>query len=109
MRFLVDNQLPLALAQCLRAHGYDCSHVFEAGLEFADDLTIWKRCLAERRIVISKDEDFVYLANRPGDTGLVIWVRLGNCRNPVLLHAFDDAVPNLDAAFRAGERIVEIR
>ena len=32
MKFLVDNQLPTALAQYLRERGFDCQHVLEAGL-----------------------------------------------------------------------------
>lgn len=30
--------------------------------------------------MISKDEDLLFLANRPGDKGRLVWVRLGDCR-----------------------------
>jgi predicted nuclease of predicted toxin-antitoxin system len=33
--------------------------------------------LADERIVVSKDDDFLILASRPGDRGRLIWVRLG--------------------------------
>jgi predicted nuclease of predicted toxin-antitoxin system len=91
MKLLVDNQLPLALAVHLSRWGLDCVHVLEVGLATADDPAIWKYAAAEDRIVVSKDKDFLLLASRPGDTGRMIWVRIGNCRNTALLPAFDRA------------------
>jgi predicted nuclease of predicted toxin-antitoxin system len=109
MKFLVDNQLPLALAAYLRSRGDECQHVFEVGLDKTEDLQIWKRCIEEERVLISKDEDFIFLANRPGDTGRLIWVRLGNCRNAPLLDAFNRLYDAMLAALAAGQRIVELR
>jgi predicted nuclease of predicted toxin-antitoxin system len=109
MKLYIDNQLPLALAVHLRGWGLDCIHVLECGLNEADDLEIWKRAGDENRIVVSKDEDFIFLANRPGDQGRLIWVRLGNCRNPALLAAFDRAREALLRALGTGQRIVELR
>ena len=109
MKLLVDNQLPLALAVHLRGWGVDCLHVLECGLNVADDLQIWTRAAAESQIVVSKDEDFVFLANRTGDRGRLIWVRLGNCRNHALLAAFDRARETLLAAVASGQRIIELR
>ncbi|MGA2986172.1 MAG: DUF5615 family PIN-like protein [Terriglobia bacterium] len=37
MRFLVDNQLPLALARFLAARGCDCEHVMDVGLGSASE------------------------------------------------------------------------
>ena len=81
MRFLVDNQLPPSLARWLRDRGHDAEHVFESGLHLLDDRALWARALASGRIVVSKDEDFLYLTNQPGDAGRFLWVRLGNCRS----------------------------
>ena len=58
---------------------------------------------------MSKDEDFVHLANRPGDPGRLVWVRTGNCRKPALLEALAKALPAVVAALRAGHRIIEVR
>jgi len=38
----------------------------------------------------------------------VLWVRLGNCRNAVLLAAFARAFERVEAAFDAGESVVEL-
>jgi predicted nuclease of predicted toxin-antitoxin system len=109
MRFLVDNQLPLLLAAHLRTRGHDGVHVLDIGFDTASDAEVWARATAEGRVVVSKDEDFVFLALRPGDAGRLVWVRLGNCRNRALLDAFDRAHDAMIAAFDAGQRIVEIR
>src|SRR5437764_15226928 len=98
MKLLVDNQLPPALAAHLRSHGHDCQHVLDCKLDKATDLEVWTRCTAEERVLASKDEDFIFLANRPGDTGQFIWVRLGNCRNAAMLEAFDRAHDAMVAA-----------
>jgi predicted nuclease of predicted toxin-antitoxin system len=109
MKLLVDNQLPLQLAVHLRGWGLDCVHVLEIGLSKAADLEIWSRATAEKWIVLSKDEDFVVLASRPGDSGQLIWVRLGNCRNANLLAAFDRTRDALLQAIASGQRIIELR
>jgi predicted nuclease of predicted toxin-antitoxin system len=109
VKLLVDNQLPLGLAVHLRGWGCDCVHVLDVGLSQVDDLQIWTRAAAEERIVVSKDEDFVFLANRPGDVGRLIWVRLGNCRNAALVAAFDRTRDALTRAISSGQQIVELR
>jgi predicted nuclease of predicted toxin-antitoxin system len=109
MKLLVDNQLPLALAIHLRARGHDCKHVIEIAQDEATDATLWTFCTHDNRVLVSKDEDFVFLANRQGDKGRLIWVRLGNCRNPALLDAFDRVHDQLIAAIESGQRIVEVR
>jgi predicted nuclease of predicted toxin-antitoxin system len=109
MKLLIDNQLPLQLAAFLRQCGHDCAHVCDVGLEEASDLEVWSRACAEGRVVVSKDEDFIALATRAEDTGRLIWVRLGNCRNPALLEAFAAVHDRLVQAFESGQRIVELR
>lgn len=106
MRFLVDNQLPAALARWLVAQGADAVHVLDLALDTAPDLAIWSRACGETRIVVSKDEDFFDLANRPEDTGRLLWVRVGNCRTTELLTRFEAAWPGILHSFSAGHRIV---
>ena len=85
MKFLVDNQLPTALAQYLRKRGFDCQHALEAGLGDALDTDICRYAELQERIIISKDEDFFYFAKQREAKIRVIWVRLGNCRTQALL------------------------
>ena len=109
MKFLVDNQLPTALARRLTAQGHECWHVLDLGLDEADDATIWRRVGAEGFVLISKDEDFLHFANQPNTSAQFIWVRLGNCRKQALLSAFDALLPQLVAALDTGTRVVEVR
>jgi len=82
--------------------------MFESGLHLFDDRDLWARALADARIVVSKDEDFLYLANQPGDAGRFLWVRLGNCRNDALLTAFARSFDTIVAAFDSGQTVVEL-
>jgi predicted nuclease of predicted toxin-antitoxin system len=106
MKFLADNQLPAALARWLCTKGTDAVHVLDLGLVNSTDLEIWARALAEGRIVVSKDEDFFHLANRPNEAGQILWVRLGNCRTADLLARFETAWPGICQSFGAGNRVV---
>jgi len=109
VKFLVDNQLPTALSQYLRKRGFDCQHVLEADLGDALDSDICRHAELQERIIISKDEDFFYFAKQREAKIRVIWVRLGNCRTPVLLAAFERSWPNIESCLNAGDRIIEIR
>ena len=109
MKFLIDNQLPAALARHLRNRGCDCQHVIDVGLSSASDLDICRYAEAQDRIIISKDEDFLYLARKPKAKIRLLWVRLGNCRTAFLLAAFDRLWPAIESCLKAGDKIVEIR
>ncbi len=109
MKFLVDNQLPAALAKWLGGIGVQADHVLDLGLANAPDAVIWARASMDQSIVVSKDDDFFLLANQAGATGRVLWVRVGNCRTQALLARFAVAWPSLQSAFASGQRIVELR
>jgi predicted nuclease of predicted toxin-antitoxin system len=93
VKYLVDNQLPAALARALAAQGYDACHVLDLEMGQATDRLIWSEAASQQRIVISKDEDFLFLAPRPDDLGRLLWLRLGNTRKAELLDAFFLACP----------------
>ena len=109
MKFLVDHHLPPALARFLQSQGHDARHVRELGLKEADDAVIWRQAISNGQVVISKDEDFWYLATTPGSAGRFIWVRIGNCRKQALVEFFRSRLASIIAALEAGSRIVEIR
>jgi predicted nuclease of predicted toxin-antitoxin system len=109
VKFLVGNQLPEALCRFLKARGHESSHVLGLNMDEASDLEIWNYAGSGSWIVASKDEDFLHLANRPGDTGKLLWVRIGNSRKQTLLQAFEKELPAVVRAFDEGFRVVEIR
>ena len=87
----------------------DCEHVLDVGLAEAKDAELCKYAFDNERIIVSKDEDFLYLANRPRTKLQFVWVRLGNCRTAALLEAFESVWPRVEAALKAGEQVIEIR
>ena len=109
MTFLVDNQLPRALARFLAAHGHQADHVLDLGMDEADDRAIWNYAATNKCVIVTKDEDFLGLSLQKGGENQVIWVRLGNCRKPTLLAAFETALPNIIRALQQGHRVVELR
>jgi predicted nuclease of predicted toxin-antitoxin system len=58
---------------------------------------------------VSKDEDFYFLAAKPGGDGRLVWVKIGNCRKKVLLEKFGAQLGAIVAALEADNQIVEIR
>lgn len=109
MKFLIDNQLPVALSRFLVSMGCDCTHVVHAGLAEASDVNIWRYAGERGQIIITKDEDFLHLASKESGTAGLIWVRLGNCRTSNLIAEFKRLWPRIQASLEAGDRIVEIR
>ncbi len=109
MKFLVDNQLPVALSRFLISLGCDCLRVMEAGLAEASDAEIWRYACENERIVISKDEDFLYVASKEAARAGLIWVRLRNCRTATLLAEFERLWARIQASVKTGDRIIELR
>lgn len=50
-----------------------------AGLESADDQTVWDYAASRGLVIATKDWDFVQLSSLHGQPPKVIWLRLGNC------------------------------
>jgi len=109
VKFLVDNQLPAALARFLASRGVECQHVLDVDLGEATDVEIWRHASRNNCVVISKDEDFLYLAKARSSNARLIWIRLGNCRTKALLAAVERSWPEIEAGLEAGEQIIELR
>lgn len=108
MRFLVDAQLPPALARWLSANGHEAEHVADLRMQAASDSMIWTYALQAGIAIITKDEDF---AQRKvlKDTGpVVIWIRLPNTRRKQLLAWFEKVLPNILVALERGETLIEV-
>lgn len=58
MRFLVDAALSSVLAEGLRQHGHDATHVRDYGMQRAEDEAILAVAKNEGRVVVSADTDF---------------------------------------------------
>ncbi len=85
MRFVVDAQLPVRLAQWLRALGHDAIHTKELphGNRTADS-AIAELADRESRVVITKDADFVESFLVRGVPAKLLLISTGNISNPQL-------------------------
>ena len=108
MRFLVDAQLPPALARFLASAGHEAEHVDEIGLVSAADSNIWRYAKDHDAIIVTKDEDFVALRAFSGQGPAVVWVRIGNTTREALLGRMSSALPAVIAALERGETVVEV-
>lgn len=109
MRFLVDAQLPPALARHLISIGHEAEHVGDVGLLGASDERIWERANAIGAVLVTKDEDFVTMRALSKHGGpAVIWVRIGNTAKRVLIARFDVAFANIVEALKRGETVVQV-
>jgi predicted nuclease of predicted toxin-antitoxin system len=108
MRFLVDAQLPPALARCLAAAGHEAEHVAEAGLGDAQDEAIWEHAVRAGSVIVSKDSDFAGRTILGQGGPPVVWIRLRNTRKGELLVWFEAMLPRIIEALERGEHLIEI-
>jgi predicted nuclease of predicted toxin-antitoxin system len=108
MRFLVDAQLPTALARWIESQGQTAQHVADLQIADASDRDIWQKARETGAVIISKDSDFITLATLDKEGPPVLWIRLGNTRLQALLNWFSPLFPEILEALEAGEKLIEI-
>jgi predicted nuclease of predicted toxin-antitoxin system len=108
MRFIVDAQLPPALARWLAAKGHGAEHVADQQMEAASDAAIWDFALQAAAVIITKDEDFAQRKALVDWGPAVIWIRLPNTRRRELLLRFETALPDILSALERGETLIEV-
>lgn len=109
MNFLVDNQLPPALARFIQTEfELPAIHVIDLGLRDASDAEIWSYVSKSNSILISKDEDFATMVLQL-PTATLIWIRVGNCRKTFLLDLFRQMWSRILERLESGDHLIEIR
>ena len=108
MRFLVDAQLPPALAGWLVKSGHDSIPLVAVGLRDANDAAIWEFAKRNDRIIVTKDDDFADRAVNARLGPQVLWLRIGNCTNDVLFAWLEPLLPQILAKLAEGSRLVEV-
>ena len=109
MRFLIDAQLPPALARWIVAQGFVAEHVADTGLETASDRIVWNHASAVGAVIITKDEDFAQRRAMVVEGPAIVWMRVGNARRNEVLRSFASALPAVIEALARGDTLVEIR
>lgn len=109
MKFLIDAQLPPALASWLGEQGHEAQHVEDLGLRDAEDQGIWLHALNLRTVLITKDQDFAERAARDPNAPRIVWLRVGNTTNPALMQWLTPRLPDVIALLERGDPLVEVR
>ncbi len=109
MNFLIDAQLPPALARLIISLGHRAVHVEEVGILLSPDQAIWNYGVANVQTIITKDEDFknLLLLTSTQKTP-VVWIRIGNCSNAALTRWFQPLFPQILAYLEQGEYLIEL-
>ena len=79
MKLLLDQNLSPRLSRTLVAVYPGTIHVRDAGLEAADDDTVWAYAAEHGYVIVSKDADFHQRSFVLGHPPKVVWIRRGNC------------------------------
>jgi predicted nuclease of predicted toxin-antitoxin system len=108
LRFLIDAQLPPRLARRLSDLGHEATHVADIGLAGASDATIWNIAIERTAILMTKDQDFAIARVARDEGPAVIWIRIGNTTNEVLIARLINSLETIAAAIARGETVVEL-
>lgn len=108
MRLLIDAQLPPRLARRLSELGHDATHVADIGLADAPDSAVWDAAIKRGAILVTKDQDFAIARAAKGQGPAVIWVRIGNTSNDILIARLINSLDAIANAFKRGDMIVEV-
>ena len=109
MRFLVDAQLPPALAVWIADKGQPSSAVRGQGLRNYDVGSIVNFSTASDWVVVTKDEDIVERALGRKDGARVVWLRIGNSTNRALFAWLESLWPEVIRQLEQGQRVIEVR
>lgn len=109
MNFLVDAQLPPALALWLIQQGHTAAHVGDLGLCEAEDNEIWNHALSAGAIIVTKAEDFAERTTRTTSGPVIVWLRIGNASNRALMLWLFPRWGEITLLLDAGNRLIEVR
>lgn len=108
MKFLVDAQLPPALARWLREAGHDADHVEDVGLREANDGAIWAHALQSGAFIVTKDEDFAARSAQAATGPVIVWLRVGNTTNRALRGWLEPRMPGISKLLAQNSRLLEV-
>jgi predicted nuclease of predicted toxin-antitoxin system len=97
MKFKVDENLPIEVAQCLRSAGYDAMTVLEQAMGGEADTNLYQVCQEEERILVTLDLDFSDIRTYPpSESAGVIVLRFSRQDKRYILENFDRVIQLLE-------------
>jgi predicted nuclease of predicted toxin-antitoxin system len=109
VKFIVDANLPPALARWLASEGHDAWHVNNLGMTSTPDRAIWQHAREMNACIVTKDEDFVLLQALDPTGPAVVWIRIGNAIRSVLLRRLPGIWPAVVSAIERGDKVIEVK
>lgn len=107
MRFLCDMGVSMAVVEWLRRRGEDATHLREEGLQRLPNGEIFRKALADRRVVVTFDLDFGEIAAMSkGGVASVLVVRLRNTRAEHVIERLDAILKRAAEPLAAGAVVV---
>ena len=85
MKLLLDQNISRRILPSLEEVFPDSTQVQLIGLEYSDDLTIWRYAKEHAYTILTKDADFTELMLLYGVPPKIIWLKCGNIDNSSLL------------------------
>lgn len=104
MRFLVDAQLPPALARWIASRGHEAEHVTQVLSPSQPDPDIVTYGMANGAVIVTKDSDFLTLAPPPP----LLLVTTGNIPNRALMALFEARFAAAVDMLAGGQSVVEL-
>jgi len=108
MRFLLDAQLPKKLSHILNYRGYDTLHTLDLPHQnFSKDSELNRISIDQKRILISKDMDFVESLMVSEKPYKLLYVNTGNIHNRDLQTLFVHNIEHIVSLFEKS-RFIEL-
>lgn len=98
MKFKIDENLPVEVAELLNKRGYEAKTIIEQHLSGEDDPEITSVCRAEKRILITLDKDFSDIRTYPPENfpGIIV-LRLKRQDRPHIINVFSRLIDLLSS------------
>jgi predicted nuclease of predicted toxin-antitoxin system len=110
LKFIVDTQLPPALASYLSGQGLDAIHTtFYPEGHLLKDREIREKATTENRIIITKDSDFFDFFFVKGAPPKILLLKVGNCSNRELLAIVGRNLNKITQLFSGDAQLVVVQ
>ncbi len=104
MKFIVDAQLPRRLSWELKSWGHDSIHTLDLpAANLTSDSAITEIADREKRIVVTKDSDFVDSFLLHGEPARLLLISTGNIPNHELVHLLRTNWSQITSMFGQGD------
>jgi predicted nuclease of predicted toxin-antitoxin system len=107
MRFLADMGVAMRVVEWLRDQGYDARHLREEELHRLPDVQIFRKAVAENRVVLTFDLDFGEIVASSGRQKVnVVLFRLRDTRTPHVIERLKVVLQEAGPALEQGAVVV---